>query len=371
MNRWPAQGPPVLWRVPGGVGMSAIAVSDSRAVTMWNSERGQVIVALNVDDGSRIWETPIAPNYENGQGDGPRGTPLIADGRVFAYTGDGILACVRLDSGEEIWKENIVASSGGRPAEYGMACSPLMVGDLIIVTAGGPAAAVVAVDAATGQTRWSSGSGTPGYSSPALLNVGDEQHVVTFTGMGVSGIRPEDGTVLWTYPFKTPYDCNTATPIGADGDVFISAGENHGCARLSIKKTNDQYAVRESWMSVDVKSVMRNEWQTSVLIDGYLYGFDNVGSAGPTTHLTCVNAKTGEVAWQKTRFGKGNLVAADGHLWITTMKGEMVVAKASPRGYVELGRKRLFGKTRQTLSISNQRAYIRDDDQVVCIDISR
>ena len=119
-----------------------------------------------------------------------------------------------------------------------------------------------------------------------------------------------------------------------------------------------------------MKSVLRNEWQTSALVDGHLYGFDNVGSAGPVTHLTCINAKTGQVVWRENRFGKGNLVAADGILWITTMEGEFVMAKASPEGYQELGRNKLFGKTRQAPSISNGRAFVRDDAEVICIKIN-
>ena len=125
----------------------------------------------------------------------------------------------------------------------------------------------------------------------------------------------------------------------------------------------------EAWESVDTKSVMRNEWQTSILLDGYLYGFDNVGSAGPVTHLTCIEADTGRVVWTKTRFGKGNLVAADGKLWITTMKGELVVVEANPEGYSEIGRQKLFDKTRQNASLANGFAYIRDDSQVMCIKI--
>ncbi len=369
LDEWPATGPRVLWRAPGGVGMSAVAVSGKHVVTLWNSPDGQVVAALDSEQGTILWKTTIAPNYENGQGDGPRGTPAIAGGHVFAYSGEGTLACLDLESGQPVWSKNIVASVGSRPAEYGMACSPLVAGDLVIVTAGGRGTTVVACDVATGETKWTVGNGSPGYSSPALLDIAGEKQLVALVGSGVIGIRPEDGSHLWAYPFKTPYDCNTATPISVNGNVFISAGENHGCVMLGIEKTAGRFRVTEKWKSVDTKSVMRNEWQTSLFLDGHLYGFDNVGSAGAITHLTCVNADTGERVWRETRFGKGNLVAADGHLWMTTMKGELVLAQATPSGYVELGRKKLFGKTRQTPSIAAGRAFVRDDQEIVCIDI--
>jgi outer membrane protein assembly factor BamB len=369
IQRWPEGGPNVLWRARGGVGMSAVAVSDGRAVTTWNSSAGQVVVALDAIDGTILWKTPLASNYKNGQGDGPRATPTIAGDNVFAYSGEGILACLRLKDGKQIWSKNLVAELRARAAEYGMACSPLVIGKRVVVTVGGSGTAVVAVDGESGEIQWAAGDGAPGYSSPALLNVAGEFQLVAFTGRGAIGLRPENGTRLWEYPFPTPFDCNTATPISVNGNVFISAGENHGCVMLQIQKDGDDYRASVVWESVDVKSIMRNEWQTSALIDGHLYGFDNVGSAGPTTHLTCINASNGDVVWRQNRFGKGNLVAADGHLWITTMKGELVLAKASPDGYAELGRQTIIGKTRQTASIAGARAYLRDDKEIVCVDI--
>ena len=366
---WPDQGLDIAWRVDGGVGMSAVAVADDRAITMWNSSRGQVVAALSTKDGAVLWATPLAASYENSMGDGPRATPTIVGQQVFAYTGEGILACLDVTTGAKQWSKSVVRDMAGGPAEYGMACSPLIVDDMVIVTAGGEGKAVVALDRKNGDVRWTAVDGLPGYSSPALLRLGGESQVVAFTARGVTGIRPSDGKELWSYPFKTPYDCNTATPIEVAGNVFISAGENHGCVMLNVMKRATGYQVDEVWASVDSKSVMRNEWQTSVLLNGYLYGFDNVGSAGPVTHLTCVEAASGKVVWTKTRFGKGNLVAANGKLWITTMKGELVLVEATPKGYAEIGRQKILGKTRQNASLADGFAFVRDDSQVICIKI--
>ena len=369
MAKWPTQGLDIAWRVNGGVGMSAVAVAQGKAITMWNSEGGQVVTALSMKDGAQLWSSAVAANYENSMGNGPRATPAISGQQVFAYTGEGILVCLDISTGKQQWSKSVVREMSGRPAEYGMACSPLIVDDMVIVTAGGKGKAVVALDRKSGDVRWTAVDGLPGYSSPALLELCGESQIVAFTARGVTGLRPTDGQELWSYPFPTPYDCNTATPIEVDGNVFISAGENHGCVMLSVTKQAAGYAVQEAWASVDVKSVMRNEWQTSILLDGYIYGFDNVGSAGPVTHLTCIEAATGQVVWTKTRFGKGNLVAADGKLWITTMKGELVVVAATPTGYSEIGREKLFSKTRQNASIADGYALVRDDAQVICIKV--
>ena len=129
--------------------------------------------------------------------------------------------------------------------------------------------------------------------------------------------------------------------------------------------------MREVWTSQGVKSVLRNEWQTSLLIDGFLYGMDNVGGAGPITHLTCINAATGERMWQQARFGKGNLIAAEGKLFISTMKGELVIVQASPEKYIELGRSTVLDATRQAPALADGLLYLRDDKEIVCLDVRR
>ena len=129
--------------------------------------------------------------------------------------------------------------------------------------------------------------------------------------------------------------------------------------------------MREVWTSQGVKSVLRNEWQTSLLIDGFLYGMDNVGGAGPITHLTCINAATGERTWQEVRFGKGNLIAAEGKLFISTMKGELVIVQASPEKYIELGRSTVLDATRQAPALADGLLYLRDDKEIVCLDVRR
>jgi hypothetical protein len=156
-----------------------------------------------------------------------------------------------------------------------------------------------------------------------------------------------------------------------DGGVFISAGENHGSVLLDVKKNNDQYTVSERWTSLNSKSVMRNEWQTSIVVGNYLYGFDNVGAAGPVSHFSCIESKSGKPVWQKTRFGKGNLVYADKKFWLTTTEGDLVIARAEAKGFEELSRVTLVGKTRQTLSIANGLGFLRDDSEVVCIELKK
>jgi outer membrane protein assembly factor BamB len=259
----------------------------------------------------------------------------------------------------------------GKEADYGMACSPLVVGENVIVIAGAPNAAVAAYNAQSGKLAWTAGDDPAGYSSPTLLKVGGQEQVVAYTGASAIGLTPQGGSLLWRFPYETDFNCNIATPLAVDGKVFISSGENHGSALLSLKPAGQTFDVEEAWTSQGPQSVMRNEWQTSIFLDGHLYGFDNVGSAGPVTHLTCVNAATGKRVWQQARFGKGNLIAADGKLFCSTMKGELVVVRATPEKYDELGRATVIGTTRQAPALANGLLYLRDDKEIVCLDVRK
>jgi len=363
----PAAGPKPIWRVPGGVGMSAVAVADGLAITAWNDAGQQWLVALDAATGKAAWKTPLAPVYENAMGNGPRATPTIAGDRVFAFSGEGILSAVSRTDGKILWQVDAVGNAGAEPSDYGMASSPLVVAEQVIVHVGGADGAIAAYAVADGKPAWKASSGSAGYSSPTLLDVAGTEQIVSVTGTEVVGLLPGTGRELWHFPFETDFGCNTATPIAVDGGIFVSAGENHGSVLVDLELDGDRLVPRPRWQSLGPKSLLRNEWQTSIVVGDHLYGFDNVGAAGPVTHLVCLEAKTGREVWRQPRFGKGNMVLADGKLWITTFEGELVLARATPTGYDELGRAELLGRTRQTLTLAGGRGYLRDDREVVCI----
>jgi len=373
LREWPLDGPAEVWRVQGGIGMSGVTVSSGRAVTLIQRDEQQWLLALDVATGKTLHAVPIAPEFQNAMGAGPRSTPALDGDRAYAFTGEGVLAAVDLASGQLLWKRPVVQDLGGKPAEYGMACSPLVWQDHVIVTVGAPKGTVAAFDKQSGAPKWvvvaNGGKDTAGYSSPAILNVGGEEQLVVFEGKAAIGIDVHAGRLLWRYGYETDFDCNIATPIAHRGRVFISSGENHGCSLLSVEHNGPEYKVAAVWDSHGPGSVFRNEWQTSALVDGSLYGFDNVGSAGPVTHLACIDADTGERKWQSLRFGKGNLIAADGKLFISTLKGELVIAQLDPQRFVELGRKTVLRQTRQAPALANGRLFLRDDREIVCLNV--
>lgn len=369
----PATGLPVLWTVAAGAGQSGVAIRGNELFTVDQGASSQKLRCLDAATGETRWETELAPAYKNSMGDGPRATPTVTQSVVYSYTGDGILTASRRDNGQEIWAVDVPGRLSTEAAEYGMASSPLVVGDTVVVVAGtnrdGGGATLVGFDARSGTTSWTAGAEPAGYSSPTLLNLAGRSQVVAFAGTAALGVDPANGNLLWRYPFKTEYFCNTASPIAIDGDLFLSAGENHGCVRLSLAPDGDQFTVSEKWSDIGPKAVLRNEWQTSLLHQGKLFGFDNVGSAGAVTHLSCVDADSGELVWRENRFGKGNATLAGQTLWITTFQGELVAVDASPDGFVQRGRQQVLGATRQAPAIAGGRMYVRDGKKIVCLDL--
>jgi outer membrane protein assembly factor BamB len=157
MKTWPAEGPKEVWRVKGGVGMSGMAVSGGKLMTLVQKDGQQWLLALDAKTGKNLWETPLAPEYKNQMGNGPRGTPTVSGDQVFVYTGEGILIAASAKDGKILWQHHPAKELGGEPAEYGMACSPLVVGSQVIVTPGAAGAAVVAYDAKSGKLVWKTG----------------------------------------------------------------------------------------------------------------------------------------------------------------------------------------------------------------------
>ena len=372
IDSFPKDGPKVLWRVKGGVGMGGVAISRGKAVTLWQTGGKQRVVALDAKSGKELWNTPVAPQFRNEMGNGPRSTPTIDGENVFVFTGEGNLLCLKFADGKIRWEKKPLKELGGKPADYGMACSPLVTGELVIVTAGTKAGTVVAYHKSDGKLAWKAGGDPTGYSTPSVLKVGGKEQVVVFTGGSAIGLEPKTGKKLWRYEYETEYHCNTASPIAVGGNVLISSGENHGSAMLSLISAGGVFDVKPAWTSFGTKSVLRSEWQTPILDKGSLYGLDNVGSAGPVTNLTCIDAKTGKRQWIQRRFGKSNGIFADGKLWYVTMKGELILVRANPKKYEELARsKPLVKMTRHAPALANGRLYLRDNESILCLSVGK
>lgn len=366
LTTWPAGGPKVLWKIDGGDGYSTVAVAKGRAITQVQHGGAEYVLALDAAKGTKVWETKIAPEYKNNFGDGPRATPTIDGNSIYVYSPSGLLACLDAEKGGITWSVNLLTEFGGKKVDYGLSASPYVEGDLVYAIPGGKGAGVAAFDKKTGKLVWKTGDDKAAYATPMSVTVGGQKQIIFFTASGLLAVTPDQGKELWRVPWKTGYDCNICTPLLVNKDLlFVTSGEENGCTMFKLSATAPEIA----WESKGGKSVMLNYWANAVEHNGYLYGISGEFNE-KLMHLHCVDAKTGKLMWAQKNIGKAAVTLADGHLWITTKKGDLVLVAANPMKYEEKGRAKLFGENRTSPTIADKRLYVRDRKMIYCLDIA-
>lgn len=364
LTDWPKEGPKLLWKVPGGDGYSSVAVAGKRAFTLVQRGADELVICLDIADGKELWKTRSGPAFKNAYGNGPRSTPAIDGDRVYVQSVTGALMCLKADAGDVVWQHNLLKDFGAKNITWGLSASPLIDGDHVLALPGGNGAGVAAFDKNNGKLAWKLGDDKASYASPVALTVGGQKQLVFFTAAGVLGVAPAEGSELWRVPWVTEFDCNIATPLVIGDKIFVSSGEEVGCVLLKLKGSGAPEVV---WESKGKGSVMINYWANSVHHNGYLYGL--AGEFSKVINLNCVDAKTGKLVWSKKDFGKASVTLADGHLFLVTKKGDLVLAEASPQEYREKARVKLLGETRTAATIANGRLYLRDRQNLFCLDI--
>lgn len=359
LKQWPADGPPLLWKATGaGRGYSTFSISNGRMYTMGLRGDREFIVAFDAATGKEVWATPHGSAFRNDRGDGPRGTPTIDGDRIYALGGSGDLSAIEAKTGKLIWSKNVLKEFGGSNIRWGISESPLVMGNKLLVNAGGPGASIVALNKTNGSVIWKSQSDEAGYSSAIPFQVNGTTQVVFFTGERAVGLDPNDGKLLWDYAKPSNNVANVATPIVRANRVFISSDYGTGGGVVEIKPDNK---AQEVWFTKD----MRNHHSSSVLIGDYLYGFSSA-------ILMAVKFDTGEIAWRDRSVGKGSLVFADGHLYCFSENGVVGLVEATPTGYKEKGRFKIQQDSLPTWThpvVAGGRLYLRDQDTIYAYDV--
>ncbi|MFQ5790701.1 MAG: PQQ-binding-like beta-propeller repeat protein [Acidobacteriota bacterium] len=363
LDQWPEGGPPLLWKIRGlGKGYSSLAISEGRLFTMGTRGDREYISAYDATTGALLWTTPHGRLYRNNRGDGPRGTPSVVGRRLYGLGANGDLSCLEVDSGKIVWTMNVLKKFHARNISWGISESPLVVGNRLLVNAGGRNASIVALNKDDGSLLWKSQSDEAGYSSAVFAEIGGIPQAVFFTGMRALGLDIRNGRLLWDYPRVANRTANVATPIVRDNYVFLSSDYGTGCVLLRLKADSGGVSAREVYFS----RKMRNHHATSVLVGDHVYGFS--GSI-----LTALRFEDGAVAWKNRSVGKGSLIYADRHLYCLSEKGVVGLVEATPELYREKGRFRITPSTsRPTWShpaISGGRLYLRDQDTLYSFDI--
>ena len=359
LKQWPEGGPPLVWKASGaGGGYSSFSISKGRLYTMGLRGDREFIIVFDITNGKEVWATPHGSAFHNDRGDGPRGTPTIDGDRLYALGGSGDLTALDARTGKIVWSKNVLREFGGSNITWGISESPLVLGDKVLVNAGGPGASIVALNKANGALIWKSQSDKAGYSSAIPVEVNGTTQVVFFTAERAVGLDAKDGHLLWEYGRPANNVANVATPIARANRVFISSDYGTGGGVVEIKADNK---AQEIWFTKD----MRNHHSSSVLIGDYLYGFSSA-------ILTAIRFDTGEIAWRDRSVGKGSLVYADGNLYCFSENGVVGLVEATPTGYKEKGRFRIAQGNLPTWThpvVVGGRLYLRDQDTIYAFDV--
>src|SRR5687767_7045812 len=302
LKEWPAAGPRVVWTATGlGSGYGSTAVAGDRIFVQSARGRNSVVIALNRADGKEVWSKALGASQTDDRGPGPRGTPTVEGDRVYALSENGDLVCLKTD-GTAVWQRNILRDFRGRQLQWLISESPLVDGPHIIVSPGGPGAGIVKLDKMTGNTVWTSQdlSDPAGYSSVIAADVQGVRTYMTFTAAAGVGVRASDGRLMFRYPNAANYVANVATPIFSDNRVFFSSAYGTGGGLLALTAQNGEVTAKEVYFTRN----MKNHHGGVVLVDGYLYGFND-------SILTCLDFATGNVMWRDRRVRKGSVTFAD------------------------------------------------------------
>jgi outer membrane protein assembly factor BamB len=360
---WPAQGPPLLWKQPVGLGFSSFVVADKRAYTIEQRRGKETAAAYDVDSGRELWTQSWNAEYNDSTGDGPRATPTWDEERIYALGATGELRCLDAKTGAVIWGKNILSDNQASNLQWAMAASPLVVDDKVIVLPGGSANnSVVAYNKTTGAAVWKSQSDRQAYVSPMLVTLAGRRQIVVVSSSRAFGLEPGNGSLLWSYDWNTDMGLNVSQPIMVDANhFFISSGYGKGAALVEVTGNGNAFNARKVWENVN----MKNKFNSSVLHQGYVYGLDE-------GILSCLDVKTGERKWKGGRYGYGQVLLASGHLIVISDTGDLALVRATPDQYTEVARfSAIQGKTWNYPAIAGGRLLVRNGNEMAAYNIAK
>lgn len=361
---WPSTGLPLVWKQPIGGGYASFTTGEGRAYTIEQRRAKEAVTAYDIDTGRELWAFSYPADFEEVLGGpGPRATPVYHDGFVYSLGANGDLYCLSAKTGKPLWSKNILEDNGASNKHWAMAGSPLIVDDKVIVTPGGAnGKSMVAYNRLTGEPVWRSLNDRSGYTSPILAKLGEKRQIVWLSGERAVGVAVEDGKQLWDFAYPAQMDMNCAQPVVIDeSNVMFSSSDAGGAVLLEISRNGDAYSVRQVWKT----NRLKNKFNSSVLYQGYVYGFDEA-------ILACMDAKTGELKWKGGRYGYGQLLLAGGYLVITTEQGDVVLVRATPEGHQELARfPAIEGRTWNIPAIDHGLLLVRNATEMACFRIGR
>jgi outer membrane protein assembly factor BamB len=363
---WKTKLPREVWRKPVGAGWSAFAVVGNFAVTQEQRGGSECVVCYRVTDGAQIWlhDDPVRFGSSMG-GPGPRATPTIAGGQVFAVGATGILNCLDGATGQAVWSVNILTDNHAENAGHGVCGSPLVLNDRVLVCPtghNGPSLAAYRRD--TGTRLWQAGQDRASYGSPMLADLGGVRQVLLATSAGLAAHDPEKGDLLWRFDWTNGERINCSQPIihaGAENQVFFSTGYGTGGVLLKVERSSaSAWSVEQVWET----RFMKTKFTTPVSYKNFIYGLDD-------GILACIDLASGKRRWKEGRYDHGQVLLAGDLLLVQAENGSVVLVEPNPPDFLhELGRiPALTGKTWNHPALAGRFLLVRNDQEAACFEL--
>jgi len=368
---WTESTPQLLWKRKIGAGWSAFSVVGEIAVTLEQREDDETLQAYALKTGEPLWKIEWESRHTTSLGGlGPRSTPVIANGIVYAQGANGYLIAAKLDRGEKVWDKSLLdcvgveLSQAEREVAWGRSSSPLVVRDKVIIPLGGAGdklATLICFDAQTGEEKWRTGREQVSYASPTLMTLSQTPQIVSVNNNSVSAHRLEDGTELWRtdWPGSSSGPANVSQPVAVDGQrILLSKAYGSGAKMLKVTGSSEGiWKVEELWKN---SSVLKTKFTNVVIHEGYAYGLsDGI--------LECVDLADGKRMWKSKRYRHGQIMLVGQHLLIMAEDGSVAIGIANPESFEELYRfQAIEGMTWNNPALAGNLLLVRNGEQAAC-----
>ncbi len=366
---WPAEGPKVLWTVAVGPGYGGAAIRDGQVYMLDRVDRQRdVLRCLDLGTGKEEWafsyEAPRSIDH-----DGSRSTPAVGQKFVYTIGPFGQIHCIDRSTHLVVWKQHLLNDYGAKAPRWGVAQSPLLYRDVVVVAPQADQVGMVALDQATGKERWrSSPVGPMGYASPKLINVEGVDQLVIVNPDGAAAVSASDGKLLWKYSHPCKIPIPNVTAIGG-GKLFVTGAYLSGSAILQISRQGDDWAVKE----LAQKAQMGGHCHPALVYQDHLYMLCNINER--SDGMVCFDFDA-RVLWQtrnSPNFDKGgSVLTADGLMYVVDGRsGELHIVEPSPTGFKSLGQAKVLGGKEiwGPLALAGGKLVIRDQSQVKCLEL--
>lgn len=410
LPKWPAGGPPVVWKKRIGTGYSAPSVRGNRLVVHHRPAGDEIVECFEASSGRPLWKYPYPSDFRDpyGYNNGPRCTPLLTEKRCYTFGAEGKLLCLNLETGKKVWERDTAADFEVANAFFGVGATPILEDNLLLVMVGGhPTSGMVAFDADSGKTIWQSvgpkswpepevryqrdrpPQKLASYSTPICATIHGKRHLLCLMRPGLVSLDPKTGKENFAYWFRSRLhdSVNAARPLVRGDEILLSAAYDVGAALLKVNKDGKSYET--VWRD---EEIMQNHWSTSIEHEGFVYGFS--GRHKPGSFFRCIDWKTAKQQWEvKTPesaeehsalkldavdvaaepFGRGSLIQAEGKFIVLGEGGVLALVEVNPKKYVEISRVHFPEMTDPSWAapvLSRKRLYLRSEHHLLCLDLA-